>query len=200
MTTVDSYKWRCVEAVPPIAFSIDGLSAVRAQSPQKRGWLTVAEGVVDRVTTEDLLIGDDVTLAYSLPERVKLEPLAGTHVRVALQDEVSTTGPRPQTLVMTDARGRTLVVARYGPAGQVHAIGPMRVRAALSQRYGGPMTFGTEALQYLVHVGDHVRMRGAESDLVVCFAARTSYDYVAYAIVDARLWFRPSPGGVSGKR
>jgi hypothetical protein len=31
MTTVDSHKWRCVEAVPPIAFSIDGLSAVRSK-------------------------------------------------------------------------------------------------------------------------------------------------------------------------
>jgi hypothetical protein len=169
------------------------LSAVRARSPQKRGWLTVAEGVVDQVFTDYLVIGDDVTLAFSLPERVKLDPLAGTHVRVALQDEVSVTGPRPQTLVMTDARGRTLIVARYGPAGQVHAIGSMRVRAALSQRHRGPMTFGTEALQYLVQVGEHVRMRGPESELVVCFTARTAFDYVAYAIVDARLW-------VSGKR
>lgn len=193
MTTVDSHKWRCVEAVPPIAFSIDGLSAVRAQSPQKRGWLTVAEGIVDKVFPEHLVIGDDVTLAFELPERVKLDALAGTYVRVALQDEVSVTGPRPQTLVLTDARGRTLVVARYGPAGQVHAIGSMRVRAALSQRHAGPMTFGTEALQYLVHVGEHVRMRGPDGDLVVSFAARTAFDYVAYVIVDARLW-------VSGKR
>jgi hypothetical protein len=194
MTTVDSQKWRCVEAVPPIAFSIDGLSAVRARSPQKRGWLTVAEGVVGEVFGgEHLVIGDDVTLAFALPERVKLEPLIGMHVRVALHDEVSATGPRPQTLVVTDAHGRTLLVARYGPAGQVHAIGSMRVRAALSQRYGGPLTFGTEALQYLVHVGEHVRMRGPDGDLVVCFTARTSFDYVAYAIVDTRLW-------ISGRR
>lgn len=193
MTTVDSHKWRCVEAVPPIAFSIDGLSAVRAASPQKRGWLTVAEGIVDDVSGGTLMVGDDVTLAFELPERVKLDPLAGTHVRVALQDEVSLTGPKPQTLVMTDARGHALLVARYGPAGQVHAIGTMRVRAALSQRHGGPMTFGTEALQYLVHVGEHVRMRGPDGDLVICFAARTAFDYVAYAIVDTRLW-------VSGRR
>lgn len=193
MTTVDSHKWRCVEAVPPIAFSIDGLSAVRARQPEKRGWLTVAEGVVGDVRGESLMIGDDVTLAFDLPQRVKLHPLAGTHVRVALQDEVSVTGPRPQTLVVNDARGRTLLVGRYGPAGQVHSIGSMRVRAALSQRHGGPMTFGTEALQYLVQVGEHVRMRGPDGELVICFAARTAFDYVAYAIVDARLW-------VSGRR
>lgn len=193
MTTVDSHKWRCVEAVPPIAFSIDGLSAVRARQPEKRGWLTVAEGTVDDVRGGTLMIGDDVTLAFELPERVKLDPLAGTHVRVALQDGVSISGPKPQTLVVNDARGRTLLVARYGPAGQVHAIGPMRVRAALSQRHGGPMTFGTEALQYLVQVGEHVRMRGPEGELVICFAARTAFDYVAYAIADARLW-------VSGRR
>ncbi|HEX8790654.1 MAG TPA: hypothetical protein VF765_06855 [Polyangiaceae bacterium] len=169
------------------------MSAVRAASPQKRGWLTVAEGIVDDVSRGTLMVGDDVTLAFELPERVKLDPLAGTHVRVALQDEVSLTGPKPQTLVMTDARGHALLVARYGPAGQVHAIGTMRVRAALSQRHGGPMTFGTEALQYLVHVGEHVRMRGPDGDLVICFAARTAFDYVAYAIVDTRLW-------VSGRR
>ena len=189
----DSQQWKCVEAVPPILFSIDGLSAVRARSPQKRGWLTVAEGIVDEVFGEHLVIGDDVTLAFALPERVNLQPLVGRHVHVALHDEVSTTGPRPQTLVVSDAPGRPMLVARYGPAGQVHAVGPMRVRAALSQRQGGPMTFGTEALQYLVHVGEHVRMRGPDGDLVVCFAARTAFDYVAYAIVDARLW-------VSGRR
>ncbi len=168
---------------------------MRSVAAEARGWLTVAEGVVDRVTSENLLIGDDVTLAFALPERVSLQPLSGMHVRVALHDEVSVTGPRAaDVLVVTDARGRPLVVARYGSAaGQVHAIGSMRVRAALSQRHGGPMTFGTEVLQYLVQVGEHVRMRGAESDLVVCFAARTAFDYVAYAIVDARLW-------VSGKR
>jgi hypothetical protein len=191
----DSQQWRCVEAVPPIAFSIDGLSGVRARWPQKRGWLTVAEGVVDEVFAEHLVIGHGVTLAFALPERVNLEPLVGKNVHVALHDEVSATGPRPQTLVLSDAPGYPLLLARYGPAGHVHAIGPMRVRAALSQRHGGPLTFGTEALQYLVHVGEHVRMRGPHGELVVSYTARTAFDYVAYVIVDARLWSRPSPGG-----
>lgn len=196
----DSQQWRCVEAVPPILFSIDGLSAVRARSPQRRGWLTVAEGIVDEVLGDQLVIGADVTLGFSLPERVKLEPLSGTHVHVALHDEATATGPRAQTLVMSDARGHALLVARYGPAGHVHALGSMRVRAALSQRHGGPMTFGTEVLQYLVQVGEHVRMRGPDGDLVVSFVARTAFDYVAYAIVDARLWLRASPAAVSDRR
>ena len=191
----DSQQWKCVEAVPPIAFSVDGLSAVRARSPEKRGWLTIAEGVVEEVFGNRLAIGDDVTLGFTLPERVSLRPLTGKHVHVALYDEVAASGPRPQTLVVSDAPERPLLIARFGPAGRVHAIGPMRVRAALSQRHAGPMTFGTEALQYLVHVGEHVRMRGPEGELVVCFVARTAFDYVAYAIVDARLWLRPAPGG-----
>ncbi len=189
----DSHQWKCVEAVPPILFSIDGLSAVRARSPERRGWLTIAEGVVDEVFGNHLVIGDDVTLAFSLPERVNLKPLTGLHLHVALHDEAAAGGPRPQTLVLSDAPARPLLIARFGPAGQVHAIGSARVRAALSQRQGGPMTFGTDALQYLVHVGEHVRMRGPNGELVVCFAARTAFDYVAYVIVDSQLW-------VSGRR
>jgi len=44
---LDSQRWKCVEAVPAIAFSIEGLSAVRAKRGSRRGWLTVAEGRVD---------------------------------------------------------------------------------------------------------------------------------------------------------
>ena len=46
---LDSQPWKCVEAVPAIAFSIDGLGAVRGREPARRGWLTIAEGLVDAV-------------------------------------------------------------------------------------------------------------------------------------------------------
>jgi hypothetical protein len=190
---LDSQRWRCVEAVPALLFSVDGTTAVRARESAGRGWLTVAEGRVEQVDEHCLAFGDGVTLAFVLPSRLSLAPLLGTRVKLMLNDEPSVTGPRAQTLSITDRGGRPLLVARFGPAGHVHAIGGSRVRAALSQRPDGPMAFGTEQLQYVVHVGQHVRVSDGGGELVVHFVARTAYDYVAYVIADRSLW-------VSGRR
>jgi hypothetical protein len=190
---LDSQRWRCVEAVPALLFSVDGTTAVRARDRAGRGWLTVAEGWVDQVDEHCLVFADGVTLAFVLPPRVDLSSLEGRHVRLALNDEPSTTGPRAQTLSITDHDRRPLLAARFGPAGQVHTIGRSRVRASLSQRPDGPMAFGTEQLQYVVKVGQHVRVCDGNADLVVHFVARTAYDHVAYVIVDRSLW-------VSGRR
>jgi len=188
MMVVDSQRWKCVEAVPAISFSIDGTTAVRARDASLRGWLTVAEGMVDRVEEQRLVLEDDVTLSFTLPERVDLAPLVGTSVKLALREEPSALGPRAQTLVVADARGRARLVARYGQGGQTHTIGRTRVRTAVSQRPNGPMAFGTERLQFVVHVGEHVHVRDASEELVVCFAARTTFDYVAYVVAERAFW------------
>jgi hypothetical protein len=190
---LDSQRWRSVEAVPALLFSVDGPSAVRAPDAGGRSWLTLAEGEVDPVDDEHLVLDDDVTLTFMLPPRLDLRPLRGRHVRLALSDEASATGPRAQTLSLTDPAGRPLLVARFGPAGHAHTIGRSRVRAALSQRPDGPMAFGTERLQYVVQVGQHVHVHDGCGDLVVHFVARTAFDYVAYLIVERSLW-------VSGRR
>lgn len=179
---VESQRWRCVEAVPALLFSVEGPGAPRG------GRLVVAEGRVEDVGAHVLLLDGDVRLGFVLPDRVDLRSLVGKRVKLALNDEPSTSGPRAQTLSVTDPAGRPLVVARFGPAGQVHTIGGSRVRAALSQRPDGPMAFGTERLQYVVKVGQHVRVCDGRGDLVVHFVARTAYDYVAYVIVDRTLW------------
>ena len=189
---VDSQRWRCVEAVPALLFSVEGPSALRADAGG-RSWLTIAEGRVDAVDDHHLVIDPDVTLTFELPSRLDLAPLRGRGVRLALVDEASPTGPRAQTLSLTDAAGRPLLVARFGPAGHAHTIGPSRVRAALSQRPAGPMVFGTERLQYVVQVGQHVHVHDGCGDLVVHFVARTAFDYVAYLIVERSLW-------ISGRR
>jgi len=189
----DSQRWRSVEAVPALLFSVDGPSVVRAPDAGGRSWLTLAEGRVDRVDDRRLVLDDDVTLNFALPPRVDLGPLRGTHVRLSLNDEASATGPRAQTLFLGDRARRPLLVARFGPAGQAHAIGRSRVRAALSQRPDGPMAFGTDRLQYVVQVGQHVHVHDGWGDLVVHFVARTAFDYVAYLIVERSLW-------VSGRR
>ncbi len=190
---VDSQRWRSVEAVPALLFSVDGPSAVRARDAGGRSWLTLAEGRVDQVDDQHLLLEEDVTLTFVLPPRVDLGPLRGTHVRLALNDEASTTGPRAQTLSLTDPAGRPLLAARFGPAGHSLTIGGSRVRAALSQRPDGPMAFGTDRLQYVVQVGQHMHVHDGCGDLVVHFVARTAFDYVAYLIVERSLW-------VSGRR
>jgi hypothetical protein len=50
------------------------------------------------------------------------------------------------------------------------------------------MAFGTEKLQYVVHVGEHVRVREPARQYVLHYVARTSYDYAAYVIAEAALW------------
>jgi len=185
---MDSQRWKCVEAVPAILFSIEGLSAIRAREPARRGWLTVAEGRVDEVGEHHLVLEDEVTLTFVLPQALDLRPLRGARVKLALADEPAADGPRAQTLSISDAQGRVRLIARYGPAGQTHLIGRARVRTAVSQRPDGPIAFGTEKLQYVVHVGGRVRVREGEGEYVVHFVARTAYDYVAYVIADRALW------------
>jgi len=189
----DSQRWKCVEAVPAIAFSIDGLSAVRAKRGSRRGWLTVADGRVDEVGERQLVLEDGVRLVFALPSRLDLRPLRGTHVHLALDDEPAAGGPRAQTLSVADVAGRPRFIGRFGPAGRMHALGVSRVHTALSQRPDGPMAFGTDKLQHLVHVGEHVRVRELAHEYVVYFVARTAFDYAAYVIADRALW-------VSGRR
>jgi hypothetical protein len=183
----NSQRWRRVEAALPLLFRIEGVSAVRGLEPGRSGWLTLAEGRVRDVGARRMVLTDDVSLSYVVPPRVDLSPLRGAYVKVALTDELSA-GRRAQMLTIADETGRPLLLAHFGPAGQVHALGRSRVRTALSQRPGGPLIFGTDKLQYVVQVGEHVRVREPAGEFVVCFVARTANDDMAYVIADQTLW------------
>ncbi|MGD0525049.1 MAG: hypothetical protein ABSE49_07890 [Polyangiaceae bacterium] len=185
---LDSQRWKCVEEVPPLLFSIEGQTAVRGREPGRRGWLTIAAGCVEHVGDHHLCLDGDVTLAYVVPSRVDLGPLHGEYVKITLNDEPSSVGPRMQLLTLSDEAGNPLLLARFGPAGHTHAIGRSRVRTTLSQRPNGPMAFGTEKLQYMVQVGEHVRMHEPVGEFVLHFVARTPHDHVAYVIARKRLW------------
>jgi hypothetical protein len=187
---LDSQRWKSVDVAPAILFSIEGLSAVRGRDPTRRGWITLAEGRVDDVSDHHLALDDDVTLGYVLPPQVDLSPLKGQDVKLSLSDEPAGIGPRAQMLSIADVEGTLRLFARFGPAGRVHSIGKSRVRTALSQRPRGPMAIGTEHLQYVLHVGEHVRMREAGCEFIVQFLSRTAYDYVAYVIAEKELWRR----------
>jgi hypothetical protein len=190
---IDSQRWKCVEAVPAFLFSLDGVSAVRARDAAQRGWLTMAEGIVSEVRDHHLVLGGEVVLSHSLPACVSLAPLLRSRIMLSLREEPSATGPRAQTLVISSRAGESgavaRLVARFGPGGQEHSLGgSLRVRAALSQRPGGPMTFGTDTLQYVVSVGRHVRVSDERHEYVVHLESRTAHGYVAYAIVEQSLW------------
>jgi hypothetical protein len=185
---MDSAEWQCVEAVPAIAFSIAGQTAVRARDP-RGSWMTVAEGFVEGAGARRLTLEDDVTLTHSLPPGIDLGPLVGSHVRLMLRDEHTPGGQRAQTLTIAGTDRRTRLVACFGPVpGQSHTIGSMRVRAALSQRPGGPLVFGTDQLQYVLQVGDGVRILDGRREYIMRFVERTAYDYAAYVIAEQRLW------------
>ncbi len=199
---IDSQRWKCVEAVPAFLFTLDGVSAVRARDSAQRGWLTMAEGLVSEVHDHQVVLGGEVVLSHSLPACVSLTRLLGCRIKLSLREEPSSSGPRAQTLVVAShgdgASPVTRLVARFGPAGQEHALGgSLRVRAALSQRPGGPITFGTDSLQYVVSVGRHVRVSDDGHEYVVHLESRTAFGYVAYAIVERSLW---AGGGGSGAK
>lgn len=191
---VDSASWRCVEVAPPIRFALEGRSSIKPGTGSRRATLRAAEGRV--LACEDgrlwLGDGDDVALAYALPPPIDLRALVGRRVRVALRHEPLREGPLSQLLTVADEDGPIRLVAHFGEAsGHLHQLGGTHVRVALSLRDGGPIAFGTDHLQCLVHVGEHVMLRDAASEYVMHFIARSRAGYAAYAIVDRALW-RPS--------
>jgi hypothetical protein len=189
---LDSQRWRCVEAIPSIAFSLDGpaqLARTRS-SPPSSEWLAVAEGRVVAVDDCRVVLDHGATLVYALAPRVDLRPLVGTRVAITLSDEPAVTGPRAQLLTIAHPGGDVRLLARFGPAGLVHTLGGSHVRAALSQRPGGPMVIGTDRLQYVVRMGERVRFRVQTGEFVVRYLARTAYDYVAYVVAEDALWSR----------
>jgi hypothetical protein len=186
---MDTHQWQSVEAEAAVAFNIAGQTAVRARDPMRGSWITVAEGFVANVSARRLELEDDVTLTYALPGGIDLSPLVGSHVRIMLREDGSGAGRRAQTLTISGSDGRACLVARFGPgAGQVHTVGKLRLRAALSQRPGGPMVFGTDKLQYVLQVGEMLWLNDGQRDFVMRFVARTACDCAAYVVAERRLW------------
>lgn len=191
---VDSASWRCVEVAPPIWFALEGRSSIQPATRLRRATLRAAEGRV--LACEDGRIwlgeGDDVALSYALPPMIDLRALVGRRVRVALRHEPLREGPLSQLLTVADEDGPIRLVAHFGEAsGQVHALGATHVRVALSLRDGGPIAFGTDHLQCLVHVGEHVVLRDPAAEYVMHFIARSRAGYAAYVIANRALW-RPA--------
>lgn len=187
---LESASWRCVDAVPPILFSVEGGTAVRRGG--QRASIAAIEGRAAALEDGALVVEDDgeeLRLRHNLPERIDLRPLLRKRVRVTLRSAPQALGPAEQLLTIADRAGRVLLLARFGPVGgEPHVIGATRLVAALSQRPGGPMVFGTPELQWIVHKGEHVTLRERDRDLVMYFLARTAAGAAAYVIVDRAMW------------
>ena len=188
---LDSQPWKCVEAVPAILFALEGESSVRARRRSRRLSIHTAEGRVSSLEKGRIFLteGDAASLRFDLPERVDLAPLLGHRVHVTLRDEPLPLGPMGQLLTVADDLGRVKMIAHFGTAdGEVHTLGSMSVRVALSQRHNGPIVFGTTQLQCAVHVGEQVEISDANGRYVMHLVARTAAGYAAYVIVDRALW------------
>jgi hypothetical protein len=156
--------------------------------PISRGRFIAATGRVIEIGPRHLELEGGVSLRFTLPPAVLLAPLAGTTVKIAVHDEPCPGGPMAQTLVIADAQALPRIIARFGPAGSAHTVGRWRVRTAISRRPHGPMAFGTEKLQFVIHAGDTVAVHDGAEEFVVSFVARTPLDYVSYIIAQRSLW------------
>lgn len=66
---------------------------------------------------------------------------------------------------------------------QSHVLGTLEIRAAASQRPGGPLSIGTREAQWLLDVGQHAII----GDYVVHVVARGATGFT-YALVDRVFW------------
>ena len=188
---LDSQPWKCVEAAAAILFALEGESSVRSRRRPRRLSIHTAEGRASSLETGRIFLteGDAASLRFDLPEQIDLAPLLGQRVHVTLRDEPLPLGPMGQLLTIADDTGRVRMLAHFGTAdGELHALGTMSVRVALSQRPHGPIVFGTEQLQCAVHVGEQVEISDASGQYVMHLVARTAAGYAAYVIVDRSLW------------
>lgn len=193
--------------VPPIAFHLEGEQARTARVPAPRvhhaSRITSAEGTALLEGASRLwLAGRDASgrshgssLRYTLPASFSLGPMAGHRVRVTVQDELAM-GVASHTLTISGADGseasadggKVWLLARYGRVqGVEHVLDGTTVRAALSQRAGGPLVIGTTKLQWLVAPGQCVCVGGRMIAHYLGASVADGAGCAAYVIADLAL-------------
>jgi hypothetical protein len=129
---------------------------------------------IDPVSAEE--ISDLRVLRDALPTAVALSQLLDRRVRIT----------RNENVVTASEGGHVWVIVGLDQRQAVHQLGQLEVRAAVSQRPGGPTSIGTRETQWLLDVGQHAVV----GDYVVYVVARGAGG-VSYAIID-RVFWRPS--------
>jgi hypothetical protein len=163
-------------------------SSATSHAASSSGRLTAAAGRLAEVGPHHLELEGGFALRFELPRSVDLSSLVGSQIKLALRDEHAAGGPIAQTLVISDERAVPRLIARFGPAGSAHTVGRWRVRATLSRRPNGPLAFGTDRLQYVMHVGDTVLVHDGSEEFFVSFVDRSPLDYVSYVIAERSVW------------
>jgi hypothetical protein len=177
----------------PLAFVLTGASSI--DDPSQRCQVLRSAGTVSHVDATSLTLerpDAPVILGHNLPSTIDLRSLLGQSLEVTLVEDFSPgyVGPS-QTLSLAAPTGSVWLIARCGPVhGAVHSIGRSEVRAALSQRPGGPLVVGTSELQWLVQAGCHVRLGGRAAGLVALHIARVSTESAAYLIAESAIYKR----------
>ncbi len=174
--------------LPVIGFHLEGETSIIARHGPDRSLISSAEGVAKEIEECRLWLGErsdrEIALCYRLPSSIDLRPLVGRRLRVTLVREPAPEGAVGQTLTITDGDGRVWMVAHFGGAqGISHKLGDHEVRAALSQRWEGPLVIGRPELQWLVAPGERARL---DDRFMIHFVARTA-ECAAYVIADKSL-------------
>jgi hypothetical protein len=117
--------------------------------------------------------GDLDGIREILPPAVDLTPLRDRRVRFTRAEDV---------FAITEG-GRVWLILGIDRVSSVHRVGGLEIRAAASNRPGGPVAIGTREAQCLLQVGESVLV-GDHVLYVISRGARG----VSYAIVDRALW------------
>jgi hypothetical protein len=184
-------RWDRAEEAPPIQFAIHGDASGIARMPSPHDLISSVEGYALRVEPTSLWLaeGGEVALDYALPSTVDLRPLFGRKLRVTLAHEAMITGAVAQTLTIHGPDERVWLLARYGSLrGIAHDLGGVELRAAFSQRAGGPLVIGTRELQWLIQVGGAAWITSGDRVFVAQFLSRSAMGSAAYVVADTSLW------------
>lgn len=186
---LDSHQWRDASAARK-GFRLEGESIPTGQGASRRSWISTAEGVVVRVEGSQVRLDGPppVTLEHAVPASFELGPLLGRRVRVAIMHATAADGGTSQTLTVSGYDGMALLIAHTGEVrGVSHVLATVHIYAALSQRPGGPMAFGTAKVQALVREGNHIRVRDDDEMYVMQFESRRGRE-ATYAIGLEDFW------------
>ncbi len=197
---LDSQYWKeaaDAAAAQKMRFRLEGDSVPTSRGNARGSWISTAEGIVVRVEESRLRIDGQqphtspASVLHSIPPSFELGPLLGRRVRVALLHVAAADGALTQTLTISGYEGSALVIGHAGEVrGVSHTLGSLHVYAALSQRPGGPMAFGTARVQALVREGNHIRVRDDDEMYVMHFEARRGKE-ASYAIGLEDFWQGP---------
>ena len=105
---LDSRHWKTAEAAASMPFQLDGDAVPTSRTASRRTWVSLAEGVVSRVSGERVWIDaeDPVSLRHSIGPDIDLRLLLGRRVRATLLHVAALDAGLTQTLTIAARTSR----------------------------------------------------------------------------------------------